>query len=315
MNGAPTTAPDLTVAVCTWNGAERIGATLDSLAALEPPSGVRHEVLVVDNASTDRTSAVLSGYAQRLPLRVVQEPVVGLSHARNRAVAEARGRYLLWTDDDVTVAPDWLAAYWAAFCRHPEAAIFGGPILPLFAEPGPPRWIRNNLPRLRGTFALRDLGPQEQPLTPDPERTPYGANYAVRLAEQRTVLYDPDLGRRGMVFRGGEETEVLLALLQAGGKGWWVPGARVWHRIPRTRQKRAYVAARVTSSGYRREAAQAVLHPRRRAVALATRWVRHAVLAWLTRPAAGAVHMRHLRAAAKVKGRLAARLGRPPPVP
>jgi glucosyl-dolichyl phosphate glucuronosyltransferase len=59
------------------------------------------------------------------------------SRARNRAVYAARGDYLVWTDDDVVVDPNWLAAYVAAFRRRPEAAVFGGPVFPRYEPPVP----------------------------------------------------------------------------------------------------------------------------------------------------------------------------------
>jgi glucosyl-dolichyl phosphate glucuronosyltransferase len=54
----------------------------------------------------------------------------GLAQARNRAVADFRGDVLLFTDDDVTFGPGWVAAYQDAIRRFPDADYFGGRILP-----------------------------------------------------------------------------------------------------------------------------------------------------------------------------------------
>src|SRR5690606_2409380 len=105
----------LTVAICTWNRSFLLARTLEQLGALIVPPGLRWELLVVDNASSDDTSQVLQGYLGRLPLRVVREERPGLSNARNAAIRAARGEYIIWTDDDVLVAPGWLAAYSDAF--------------------------------------------------------------------------------------------------------------------------------------------------------------------------------------------------------
>ena len=76
----------LTVAICTWNRAGLLARTLERLVAMESPVAP-WEVLVVDNGSTDDTPRVLDRFASRLPLRRLLEPALGLSNARNAAVA------------------------------------------------------------------------------------------------------------------------------------------------------------------------------------------------------------------------------------
>src|SRR5512134_131488 len=102
---------DLTVAICTWNRGELLRKTLEQMTELVVPPGVTWELLVVNNNSTDHTDAVAAGFRRRLPLRYLVEPTPGKSNACNLAVREARGDYILWTDDDVLVSPQWLAAY------------------------------------------------------------------------------------------------------------------------------------------------------------------------------------------------------------
>ena len=109
-----------------------LGRTLEQMTLLRIPAEVEWELLVVNNNSTDDTDVVAERFADRLPLRLLQEPTAGKSHALNRAVREASGEYLLFTDDDVLVDEEWIAAYTCAFRRWPDAAIFGGPIRPWF---------------------------------------------------------------------------------------------------------------------------------------------------------------------------------------
>jgi glycosyltransferase involved in cell wall biosynthesis len=222
----------VTVAICTWNRAPLLRSALESLRALEVPEGVRFELLVVDNGSSDETPDVLREHASALPLRVVGEPEPGLSRARNRATAEARGELLLWIDDDVQVEPGWLAAYLEASRRHPDASFFGGATLPWFERP-PPAWIAESWERLADVWAIRLL--PEEPAPVDPGRLPVGANFAIRTTVQRRHAYDPRLGRRRQDLTSGEETAVLRRLLAQGDTGWWVPDARVRHWIPAER--------------------------------------------------------------------------------
>ena len=233
----------LTVAVCTWNRAELLRRALEHMTRLIVPEDVEWELLVVNNSCTDATDDVIASLAGRLPIQGLREPQPGLSHARNRALRAATGDYLLWTDDDVLVDEGWFRAYREAFARWPAAAVFGGPIRPLF-EGSPPLWIERTLPRIGGVFAVRDLGADPVPLGVEGDRLPYGANYAVRMIEQRRFLYHTDLGRRpGGVLLGSEERELLGDMLGAGATGWWVPAARVRHIIPAERQTIRYVRA------------------------------------------------------------------------
>lgn len=216
-----------TVALCTWNRAARLEHALARLAELDA-TGVTWELLVIDNASTDHTPAVLAGASSTLPLRSEREPQLGIAHARNRAMRAANGCWILWLDDDVLVDPGWLQAYRVAVQRRREAAFLGGPIHPRF-EREPPPWLSANLDRLAGVYAMRDLGPD--PIELDPLHVPWGPNMAVRTDVARRVPYDPRLGLVGRDRVGGVETRHLRQLIDLGHRGWWVPQARVEHVI------------------------------------------------------------------------------------
>lgn len=228
----------VTVAICTRNRARALDRTLDSLTALELPVSLQWELLVVDNVSDDDTAASLRKYAERLPLRVVVEPRIGLSHARNAAIADARGVYIAWIDDDVIVDAAWLRAYTEAFRAWPDATFFGGPITPEL-EGTPPHWLKVALPHVDNAYAARDLGSEPVELTRD--TLPFGANFVVRTLEQRRHPYDPELGRRDSALFAGEEWAVLGALLAEGASGRWVPGARLRHVIAPERQSVRYL--------------------------------------------------------------------------
>jgi glycosyltransferase involved in cell wall biosynthesis len=229
---------DVTVAICTWNRSALLHQTLDQLTRLRIPPGVTWELLIVNNNSTDDTDAVARSFAGRLPLRLLSEPAPGKSNALNRAVHEATGRYILFTDDDVLVDPEWLGAYWAAFHRWPDAAIFGGPIAPWFAG-DPPRWLMRAFHQVEYAFAALDLGHDPRPL--GGHDVPFGANMAVRMAEHRRYPYDPKLGPRPESGLRGEEVTLIKRLMADGATGWWVPDARVAHYIPVERQSVRFI--------------------------------------------------------------------------
>ena len=239
----------LTVAICTRNRSEMLRETLLRMRTLHIPAMTAWEILVIDNGSTDRTADVIEGCTSQLPIRCVLEPRGGLSHARNRAVDEAKGDYILWTDDDVLVDREWLSAYRRAFATASDAALFGGPISASFDGTLPP-WLARTLPRVGGAFALRDLGNEPVRLRIDGRMLPFGANYAVRTAEQRRYPYRTELGhqpRNAAIV--GEEVDVMARMLGDGIIGWWVPRARVQHRIPRERQTIRYLRRQLAGHG------------------------------------------------------------------
>lgn len=228
----------ITVAICTWNRCALLKETLEQVARLTIPRDVEWELVVVNNNSTDKTRQVLATFASRLPLRTFLEAEPGLSNARNRAVHEATGDYILWTDDDVLVDEQWMAAYCDAFVRWPKAGVFGGNIEPWFTG-DPPQWLLCTWRRVASAYASRDLG--DQSVTLSETVLPFGANFAVRIEEQRRFLYDPHLGVRPDSIIGGEETTVIKSMLADGVAGRWVPEARVRHYIPEGRQTIAYL--------------------------------------------------------------------------
>jgi glucosyl-dolichyl phosphate glucuronosyltransferase len=228
----------ITVAVCTWNRSELLGRTLEQMTLLRIPPAVEWELLVVNNNSTDDTDLVAERFVDRLPLRLLQEPSPGKSHALNRAVREASGEYILFTDDDVLVDEEWITAYTRAFRRWPDAAIFGGPIRPWF-DGTPPEWLTRTFHLIEYAFAALDLG--SEPRLFGGHDVPFGANMAMRSAEQKLNPYDPSLGPRPGSGLRGEETNLIKRMLADGAEGWWVPDAQVRHFIPAHRQSLSYI--------------------------------------------------------------------------
>ncbi len=113
--------------IATRNRANYLQRALRSLRAQRgaPP----FEAIVVDNGSSDGTRGLVEELAGSLEsLRYVQWPLPNRGQARNRGVAAAAGRYLLFCDDDVQLPEDWIAAHAAA---HGDGIprVVNGPIL------------------------------------------------------------------------------------------------------------------------------------------------------------------------------------------
>jgi glycosyltransferase involved in cell wall biosynthesis len=103
--GVSIEAKSASIIIPTFNGASRIGNCLDSL--VKQTTGRDVEILVVDDGSTDNTAKVVSGYYS---VRLIAQANAGPASARNRGALEAKGKILLFTDDDCVPLPDWLEA-------------------------------------------------------------------------------------------------------------------------------------------------------------------------------------------------------------
>lgn len=230
----------ITVAICTWNRSKILFETLSNFNRIRVPKQVDLEIVIVNNNCTDNTEQIVNKFTNKLPIKKVYEPTPGLSNARNAAISAASGEYIIWTDDDVLVEEDWLAAYANAFKKHSESAVFGGPVEPWF-EGSPPAWLKNNWASLSDAFAARDLGAHEREFAVEGRVLPFGANFAIKTSVQKNYLYDPNLGLCAGKMILDEETKVLCAILNDGYQGWWIPGAKVKHWIPKSRQSLHYL--------------------------------------------------------------------------
>ena len=206
----------VTVAICTWNRAALLDQTLTAMHNLVIPEGMQWELLVVNNNCTDDTDNVIARHAAMLPIRGLHEPTPGKSHALNCAIGSARGKLIIWTDDDVLVDPEWISAYSQAADSYRDVSFFGGQVLPWF-EGCPPQWLQEHWRQVECAFAVRDLGDESIPFSP--RVVPVGANFAVRTEVQRQYLYNPDLGYRPGSRMAGEETTLVRQMLADGLQG------------------------------------------------------------------------------------------------
>jgi len=227
----------ITVAICTWNRAKLLKQCLEQMTKLVIPPDVEWELLVVNNNCTDDTDQVIASFSNRLPIRRLFEPKQGLSHTRNLAASEAKGDYILWTDDDVLVDSNWLVVYENAFQRWPKAAYFGGFIEPWY-EKQPPKWITSDLQFFSGLILNRDFGHVERPFLKT--EVPYGANMAFQKWIFNKWKFNSRLGRNANDHILSEEVELLNNLKAYGLKGVWVPAAKVEHWIPVHRLTKKY---------------------------------------------------------------------------
>ena len=240
-----TAAPAVTVLFATRNRASALAPVLDAMAGLVAPEG-GWKLVVVDNGSTDATPALLAGYLDQLPLTLLCEPRAGKNRALNMALPHLEGGLIILTDDDVLPRPDWLLRLLEAADEHPQAALFGGTVLPHWSRPRP-AWLTEDAVPFSVLYAQqkRVAGPCSCDAIFGPNMAVRSSVFAAGFNFSETV--GPDETRK--MYAMGGETEFLRRVEAAGYKGWFVPEAVVGHIIRPEQLDEAWILARAYRYG------------------------------------------------------------------
>ncbi|NEQ08296.1 MAG: glycosyltransferase, partial [Moorea sp. SIO4E2] len=220
--------PLVTVAVCTRDRTADLALCLDAINQLDYPY---LDILVVDNAPTsDDTNKLVETYTN---VRYICEPRPGLDWARNRAVLEAKGDIIAYTDDDVVVDSGWVKALALVFIKHPDVMAVTGLVVPYeleteaqvlfemyggFGRGMRRKWYQVN----RGNkMPWKFLGTGQFGT---------GANMAYRRSVFDDIgFFDPALDV-GTVTNGGGDLEMFFRVVKEGHTLVYEPSAIVRHR-------------------------------------------------------------------------------------
>jgi GT2 family glycosyltransferase len=116
--------PDISVVIPTHDRLPCLRRCLDALAAQRFPPD-RMEVIVVADGCSDGTESAVPMVAVPFTLRVIAQPAAGAAAARNAGAADARGRLLLFLDDDVIATPELVSAHVQAHAERGDCAAVG----------------------------------------------------------------------------------------------------------------------------------------------------------------------------------------------
>jgi glucosyl-dolichyl phosphate glucuronosyltransferase len=229
----------LDVILPTFNREALLARTLASLRAAPAPDGLEVRVLVVDNASTDGTRALVRRLAADFEgLHYLFVPTPGKPHALNAGIAATDGDLIGLIDDDEEIDPQWLACIWRQFGPGSNGVDFiGGRCLPLWESPRP-AWLGDGY---LGVIGWVDPGPE--PVAMD-ERYPgilMGGNAVIRRTVlERAGTYSTALNRTGSTLLGCEDEDMYHRLLALGARGRYVPDLIIYHHVPAARLTKRY---------------------------------------------------------------------------
>jgi glucosyl-dolichyl phosphate glucuronosyltransferase len=211
--------------------------TLRAFQTIRIPEGLQVELIIVDNGSTDQTAAVVhASHHSRFETIYCFEPKPGKSKAQNTALSVARGEVLLFTDDDVEPAENWIEEMSAPLLEGRCEAVTGKIIL---AESLRRPWFT---PMHKVWLAYIDELPDSLPEL-------VGASMGIRRSVFDTIAgFDENLGPGASGF--GEETLLWMQMKEAGMKVLPVRDTHVVHYPEASRLLRACWLAAASRFGH-----------------------------------------------------------------
>lgn len=218
--------PTVSVVVPTYNRCQDLRVTIEHLCAQTYPAQ-RIEILVVDNASTDGTEALVASLQGTLGerLRYVRKDPNGPAAARNLGARLARGAFVAFVDSDVALEPGWLDTTVAALRQDASIGMVGGRLVYAHAPD-----VLNAYGGALSAIGLAwdSLEGQPAALAAAPRDTLWISCSAVLL---RRALLDEGIAFDERYFYGYEDTDFGWRINLAGHRVVVVPGAVAHHRV------------------------------------------------------------------------------------
>lgn len=235
----------ISVIVCCHNSAAIIGTTLEYLSRQEVEANLKIEIIVVDNASSDGTTQVaqdcwqklVPGLSSAVTFKVISEPRLGLTHARFTGAKEAIYPYIIYSDDDNFLAPDYCLVAYQILRENEVIGACGGKGIPVFEESVPPWFEELEISYAWGAQNAQDGYVDTYSL--------YGAGLVIRRsillrlidAEYRPILED----RSGRQLSSGGDEELTMWCKIFEYQLYYTARLQFQHYIKAGRMTKAYL--------------------------------------------------------------------------
>ena len=220
----------ISIIILSWNTRDLLAQCLDSIE--QHKGDIQLEIIVVDNASTDGSQAMLEEKYPQITL-IINKQNLGFAKANNQAMQVAQGDYFLLWNSDAFATPGAIQSLLQLAEKEPRAAIIGAQLrnvdntFQASYSPFPNQWreflILTGLGRTILGHAYPSLGPEE-------ERGPQVVNYVAgacllvrRQAFQEVGGFDEEY------FMYAEEVDWCFTMAKHGWQVWYQPEAKVIH--------------------------------------------------------------------------------------
>jgi succinoglycan biosynthesis protein ExoM len=228
--------PHISVCICTFRRAELLSRLLQALSCQETGGLFTYSLVLVDNDSSQSAKKVVLQFAARCPFQLTYcvEPEQNIALARNMALANAKGDFIAFIDDDEFPVKDWLFNLFQTCEKHAVAGVLG-PVVPYFEE-RPPLWIE------KGGFCHRPRHQTGFKIDWTEGRT---GNLLFRheILNEKEPVFLPEFGG------GGEDRNFFKRMIGSGRVFIWCNEAIAYELVPPNRWKRTVMLRRALLRG------------------------------------------------------------------
>ena len=220
------------IIVCTYNRCDILKITLPYYKSLIIPAGIKLDVIIVDNNSSDETKPFVEKYSKNntdnhSSLTYIFEPEQGLSHARNTGYKHAKGDYIAYIDDECILPENWLEEAINTINVADTPAFLGGPYYGKFLPGRTSTWYKES---------FRDFYLLQKNIPDGALKNNYlsGCNFITRRdVFSKIDLFDTNLGMTGNTLNYGEEQDFQKRLISQYPDEviWYISKLFVWHLI------------------------------------------------------------------------------------
>lgn len=231
---------EISAVICTHNRKSYLRKAIKSIINQTLDSNL-YEIIIVDNASSDNTGAMVSDEFKMIKnLKYFFEPVQGLSHSRNTGWKNALGKYVAYLDDDAIAYPGWLETILLTFqSREPQPACVGGNIEPIW-ESTRPSWLSDDIISCLGVLE----GPDKPAILKGDNWLGGGNSAYSKEILKITGGFPTNLGRVGKKLLSNEENFIRRKIIEKGYYCFFHPEITIGHHIPKSRLNKRWFMRR-----------------------------------------------------------------------
>jgi len=230
----------ISIIIPTYKRPKGIEVALSSVEH-ESVQGFTSEIIIADNDPSGSARDFIESYAATSPasIQYVHVPEPGVSNARNGALKHAKGRYIVFLDDDMEAISPWLQPLIEASQTYDAGLVFG---------PATAVMPKDETGQKQAIYKY---------MQPEFSRLPHSKDGLINegvatgnclIDRKRSVLPDPPFDLR--YNQTGGEDDALFQTLQAQGvKMAWAQNAKTWEHVPLKRATLSYIWKRNLAFG------------------------------------------------------------------